>query len=51
MRASRVRARNAARGQTFSFEVTPMMFEFMERWFEPPDATERDASIVIDTSA
>lgn len=50
VRASRVRARNAARGETFSFEVTPQMFEFMEHWFEPPGDVERDASTVVDTT-
>ena len=50
VRACRVRARNAARSDTFSFEVTPQMFEFMEHWFEPPGAAEREAATVVDTS-
>lgn len=50
VRASRVRARNAARGDTFSFEVTPPMFDFMEHWFEPPGAAELEAATVVDTS-
>ena len=51
VRASRVRARNAARGDTFSFEVTPQMFEFMEHWFEPPGDAELAAATVVDTGA
>ena len=50
VRAQRVRTRNEARGATFSFEVTPMMFEFMEGLFEPPVGIELAAATVIDTT-
>jgi predicted kinase len=47
VRAQRVRLRNAARGETFSFEVTPGMFEFIEKVYEPPAAAElRGATLV-----
>lgn len=46
VRRRRVMARNSARGETFSFEVTPAMFDFMEREFEPPTSDELDRSIV-----
>ena len=51
LRAQRVRARNEARGETFSFEVTPMMFAFMEQHFEPPGAAELQHAVVLDTGA
>ena len=55
LRAQRVRARNATRGETFSFEVTPQMFEFMEQVYEPPALAElQDATIIspdVDPSA
>ena len=51
VRAQRVRTRNATRGETFSFEVTPMMFAFMEQRFEPPVGAELHAAAVVDTSA
>jgi len=50
VRAERVRTRNAMRGETFSFEVTPQMFAFMEHWFEPPGDVERVAAIVVETA-
>ena len=50
MRAQRVRARNAARGETFSFEVTPAMFDFMETMFEPPVDAELQGATLIDTT-
>ncbi|WP_083338977.1 hypothetical protein [Chromobacterium sphagni] len=37
---ARVARRNAARGQTFAFEVTPAMFATMEAQFEPATADE-----------
>lgn len=47
VRAQRVRLRNATRGETFSFEVTPRMFEFIEKVYEPPAAAElRGATLV-----
>ena len=50
VREERVRTRNATRGETFSFEVTPMMFAFMEQRFEPPVGAELQAAAVVDTS-
>lgn len=49
LRAERVRTRNATRGETFSFEVTPMMFAFMEQRFEPPLGAELEAVTRVDT--
>lgn len=43
IRKERVMNRNRERGETFSFEVTPMMFDFMEGEFQPP--TEDELSI------
>lgn len=40
LRKNRVMTRNANRGGTFSFEVTPGMFDFMETQFEAPTAAE-----------
>ena len=49
LRRRRVLARNADQGATFSFEVTPVMFDVMEREFEPPTAEEQAAATVIET--
>lgn len=48
-RKSRVMARNANRGETFSFEVTPGMFDFMEMQFEAPAGDELAACLVSNT--
>jgi predicted kinase len=40
IRRERVLRRNRERGETFSFEVTPPMFEAMEAYFEPPSDNE-----------
>ena len=50
VRAERVHARNVARGETFSFEVTPTMFGFMEQLYEPPAGVELQGATVIDTT-
>ena len=47
VRRSRVIARNTGRGETFSFEVTPAMFDFMEKQFEPPTEAERSNAITF----
>jgi predicted kinase len=39
-RRSRVSQRNSERGDSFAFEVTEEMIDFMEGWFEPPSAGE-----------
>ncbi|MGH1540173.1 MAG: AAA family ATPase [Arenicella sp.] len=49
-RLQRVMSRNSEQGDTFSFEVTPSMFHFMEAEFEPPTEEERSLSIEIDTN-
>ena len=36
------------KGQTFSMEVTPVMFEFMEKEFERPTKKELQDAIIID---
>ena len=41
-RRQRVARRNAERGATFSFEVTPNMFEAIEKLFERPSAREHE---------
>ena len=51
LRRRRVLARNADQGATFSFEVTPVMFDVMEREFEPPTAEELALATVIETGA
>jgi predicted kinase len=45
LRRGRVIARNANRGETFAFEVTPAMFDFMEKQFESPTDAELAKSI------
>lgn len=47
LRRSRVMARNASKGDTFAFEVTPAMFDFMEKQFELPTDAERARAIVF----
>ena len=42
IRLARLAQRNRERGETFSFEVTPAIFEFMEARFEPPRPGECD---------
>ena len=43
VRKARVLARNEERGETFAFEVTPAMFDFMEQQFQRP--TEAELSV------
>jgi predicted kinase len=40
IRKERVMNRNIEKGETFSFEVTPMMFDFMEKEFQIPTEEE-----------
>lgn len=49
VRKSRVMARNANRGETFSFEVTPAMFDFMETQFEAPVGNELATCLISNT--
>jgi predicted kinase len=39
-RWNRVKARNEARGETFSLNVSKWMFDFMEKIWEPPTSAE-----------
>ena len=47
LRRNRVLSRNATKGETFSFEVTPGMFDFMETQFERPTDAELSMSITF----
>lgn len=49
-RRSRVLHRNVEKGETFSFEVTAEMFDFMESEFEVPSTRELEDATIIDTS-
>jgi predicted kinase len=49
LRRNRVMARNKSKGETFSFEVTPQMFDFMESQFEAPTTTELSLATVFDS--
>ncbi|MDH5729278.1 MAG: ATP-binding protein [Gammaproteobacteria bacterium] len=49
-RWSRVVERNITKGQTYSLDVTPDMFEMTEKYFQAPVGKELAESIVIDTS-
>ena len=51
IRRRRVLKRNVEKGETFSFEVTPGMFDFMETEFEKPTEKELVNAIVMDTSS
>lgn len=46
IRRKRVLARNSERGETFSFEVTPAMFDFMENEFQRPTDAELSTAVV-----
>jgi predicted kinase len=47
VRRQRVLQRNIDKGDTYSFEVTAPMFDFMEREFEPPTAQELASATVF----
>jgi predicted kinase len=49
LRRARVLARNTDKGETFSFEVTPQMFDFMEGQFEPPTGAELAVASMFDS--
>ncbi len=51
VRRNRVLTRNADQGTTFSFEVTPQMFDFMDVRFEAPAPDELVSCAVVDTSS
>lgn len=48
-RWQRVQQRNAEKGNTYSFEITPAMFDVIEQVFEPPSAQERAHASFITT--
>ncbi len=50
IRRKRVLDRNIEKGETFSFEVTPGMFDFMETEFESPTEKELVKAVIIDTN-
>jgi len=50
LRRQRVMQRNQQRGETFSFEVPPGIFDFMETRFEPPGADELARCTVTETA-
>src|SRR5450759_1489811 len=47
VRKQRVLHRNMEKGDTYSFDVTPAMFDAMERYFERPSQAELARSLVI----
>ena len=49
LRKSRVMQRNEEQGETYAFDVTPGMFDFMEGEFQDPRSKELEGAIVIDT--
>jgi predicted kinase len=49
LRRRRVLARNTNQGETFAFEVTPSMFDFMEKQFEPATEAEVARSIAFNS--
>nr|WP_302479045.1 AAA family ATPase [Burkholderia lata] len=49
VRRGRVLARNTEKGETFSFEVSPAMFDFMEKEFEEPTDLELASATVFDS--
>jgi hypothetical protein len=42
--------RNIHKGDTFSFEVSPAMFDFMEKQFESPTDLELATLMLVETS-
>jgi predicted kinase len=49
VRRKRVLERNIAQGETYSFEVTAGMFDFMEKEFHPPSDKELLGAVVVNT--
>jgi predicted kinase len=46
-RTARVKKRNDEKRETFEFEVTDVMIEFMEGYFEAPAGDELDGAVVV----
>ena len=49
LRRARVLERNVNKGITFSFEVSPAMFDFMEKQFESPTDLELATLVLVKT--
>ncbi|MFZ3005887.1 MAG: ATP-binding protein [Phenylobacterium sp.] len=49
VRRARVLERNEVRGETFSIDVSPDMFDFIEGVFEAPDADELTGAIISES--
>jgi predicted kinase len=49
LRRRRVLERNVSKGETFSFEVSPAMFDFMEKQFESPTDLELATLLLVKT--
>lgn len=49
VRRARVQERNEVRGETFSIDVSPDMFDFIEGVFEAPDAQELRGAIISES--
>lgn len=50
VRRARVLERNEVRGETFTIEVSPDMFDFIEGVYEAPDAEELKGAIVSESA-
>jgi len=50
LRRQRVISRNKTKKETFAFEVSPQMFDFMEKQFEQPSSQELAKSTIFRTS-
>jgi predicted kinase len=48
VRKERVMGRNIEKGDTYSFEVTPGMFDFMEKEFQRPTDEERKDAMIVE---
>jgi predicted kinase len=48
VRKERVVKRNTEKGETYSFEVTPMMFDFMEKEFQRPTDEELERAFIVE---
>lgn len=49
VRRARVLERNEVRGETFSIDVSPDMFDFIEGVYEAPDADELEGAIISES--
>lgn len=49
IRRQRVSVRNEEKKGTYSFEITDLMFNFVEAWFEPPTEEELAGAVIVNT--